>query len=60
MTLPDTRKQALEMGVVAYFTGTPCKNNHIDKRYSNTGVCYQCKRDNAKIDYSNNKSRIIK
>lgn len=31
-----------------YFTGVPCKNNHLDKRYVNTGICYSCKRDNNK------------
>jgi hypothetical protein len=27
-----------------YFTGLECSNGHLDKRYTNTGICYGCKR----------------
>ncbi len=37
-----TREEAREMGLVSYFTGLPCRNNHIDLRYTNT-VRKDCK-----------------
>ena len=48
--LPKTRAEAKRLGTVAYFTGKPCKNGHIDKRYTRSKVCYGCKRrDNKKF-----------
>ncbi len=55
-----TRKKAIEINQTWYFTNIPCKNNHLDKRYTNTGICYACKRANIKKDYSKNTSRITK
>lgn len=34
-------KEAKERGLPSYFTGKPCKNGHIAKRYI-TGACHQC------------------
>lgn len=45
-----SRDEALELGLVSYYTGIPCKYGHIEKRYSRTGICYQCKRDENKRD----------
>ena len=42
--LPTSRGEAALKGVVAYFTGIICQNGHTDKRYTNTGICYACKR----------------
>lgn len=39
-----TKEEAIELKQKWYFTGIPCKNGHIDKRYVNTGICYECKR----------------
>lgn len=57
--LPSSRQCALEKGAVAYYTGLPCKNGHIDARYTNTGICYQCKRDQAIRDYQSHTERAI-
>lgn len=57
--LPRTREQALSLNQPSYFTGKSCKNGHIDKRYANTGICYQCKRDQIKRDYANHTERVI-
>ena len=42
--LLTSREEAALKGKVAFFTGVPCQNGHIDKRYTNTGICYACKR----------------
>lgn len=37
-----TRKEALSKNIKFYFTGKPCINGHISKRYSKSGKCYKC------------------
>lgn len=37
-----TRQQAITSGFSKYFTGEPCKNNHISPRYLQSGTCQQC------------------
>lgn len=39
-----TKEQAQTSSLVKYYTGLPCKNGHLDFRYTNTGICYACKR----------------
>lgn len=41
-----------------FFTGIPCQNGHIEKRYKNTGICYQCKQLQMKRDYELHKDRV--
>lgn len=41
--LPRTRKQALEMGSIYYFTNKPCAHGHIAPR-STWGRCIECYR----------------
>ena len=53
-----SKQEARKLGQPWYFTGIPCKNGHVDKRYSNTGICYSCKRENMAKDYEKNKERI--
>lgn len=49
-----TKEESILLGLKYYFTGIPCQNDHIDKRYVNTGICYQCKRDRNKTCNTNN------
>jgi len=42
--LPATREEAIEAGSIFFFTGQPCKNGHIAKRYTTSGQCTQCLR----------------
>jgi hypothetical protein len=44
---------------VWYYTGMPCKNGHVDRRYTNTGICYACKRQNMSLDYARNTERVL-
>lgn len=39
-----TRKEAFNSNGVYYFTGKPCKYNHIDRREVCSGQCVRCKR----------------
>jgi hypothetical protein len=40
--ITTTRKDAIEQRLPEYFTGLPCKNGHIAKRYTRSGSCYRC------------------
>lgn len=42
-----TRKEAAAVGDHKYFTGEPCRNGHIDLRFTKSGVCMACARDKA-------------
>lgn len=37
-----SRKDALALGLKFYFTGKPCKREHVAQRYANNGVCEVC------------------
>lgn len=54
-----SKEEASRLNQTWYFTGIPCKNGHIDKRYVNTGICYGCKRAANKRDYKNHTDRVI-
>lgn len=55
-----TREEAKMIGQKWYYTGEPCQNGHIDKRYVNTGVCYACKRNhNQKQNNENRKLTLV-
>lgn len=52
--LPKTKLEAQKNNSKAFFTGKPCKNGHIDKRYTRDSRCYSCQRDyNKKFDKNN-------
>lgn len=54
---PRTRDEAAATGSTFYITGAPCRNGHIDKRYTNTGVCYACHRAHHRSDYSRHREK---
>lgn len=37
-----SKKFALVIGEIFYFTGLPCKNGHLDNRYTKSGKCVSC------------------
>jgi len=39
------RRTALQEGLHKYFTGEPCKNGHVDMRYTATASCVSCRRE---------------
>jgi hypothetical protein len=70
-----SKEEAINLNQKWYYSGIPCKNGHINKRYVNTGICYECKRNlnkqcnkrnperqkrNTKSNYNKNKTKILK
>lgn len=45
---PLTRASAKEVGSIYYFNGTTCSRGHIDRRFSDSGGCYTCQKENSK------------
>ncbi len=39
-----TRRQAIDAGLVRYFTGKPCGRGHLAERYTLKGSCILCER----------------
>lgn len=44
-----TRAEAREQGLIHYFTGIPCRRDHIEKRYVKSGYCMGCERFRAPL-----------
>lgn len=38
------RQKALQEGLPTYFTGRPCKRNHISERFTSSWTCIECSR----------------
>ena len=53
-----TRIQAKYENLKRYFTGKPCKHNHISERYTSTGTCIQCHYEYVKTDKYKEQNRI--
>jgi hypothetical protein len=51
MKYPATRKEAKESNEAHYFTGKPCKFNHISKRFVFNGVCLKCHSERSNKTY---------
>ena len=45
---PTSRKEALQDKSQFYFTGKPCKHNHVTVRYSISGKCIDCQKIQSK------------
>lgn len=44
-----SRSKALESGEKYYFTGNPCKQGHISKRYVKNCTCYECQLGKSQV-----------
>lgn len=42
-----TRMEAAKAGLVRYYTGRKCKRGHDAERFTSTGICVVCNRENA-------------
>jgi hypothetical protein len=49
--IPETRAEALKLGVTHYFTGKPCNQGHIAKRFASVGTCMECARIRSMAGY---------
>lgn len=52
-----TRQEAIAKGLKTYFTGKPCKNNHVCERRV-SGECYQCNVDRSAAWRAENPERL--
>jgi glucan-binding YG repeat protein len=43
--MPLTSTEAKRLGLSMYFTGKPCKNNHVTSRYASSKECFFCRKD---------------
>ena len=66
------RQDAIKKNLDRYFTGRPCKRNHISERYTKSRMCIECKKEwreenkdrytydaYHKIYYQNHKRKIL-
>ena len=44
-----SRSEAQKRGLLLYFTGKPCKNGHIDFRYTSKGMCVTCTKQKSML-----------
>jgi hypothetical protein len=51
-----TRKQAINLGLTRYYTGSPCKHGHIAQRNTSDGRCCQCAIIKTRIAYRSDKN----
>lgn len=51
------RKQAKELGLKKYFTGTPCKHGHIAERITANGCCTECVKISRKANYDSERHK---
>lgn len=49
-----SRKEARERGLKRYYTGKPCKYNHVEERLVSNGSCMECARIKSMNQYYNN------
>lgn len=54
-----TREQAIEKGLVNYYTGIPCHKGHLSKRRTLNGVCLKCDYERAKEKRAEIKAKRI-
>jgi hypothetical protein len=54
-----TRKEAKEKNLVIYFTGNPCKGDHVSERFTSSGACILCKKQKYSKKYYENNSEYI-
>jgi len=54
------RKDAKVKGLNRYFSGKPCKNNHLSQRRTNNGSCIECESNYYTNRYQENKEHIKK
>lgn len=55
-----SKKEAIEQGLTQYFTGKPCKHNHIAPRKVNKSDCLECLKMRSNKFYANNKDKAKK
>lgn len=57
--LPQSLKEARDLGSKYYFTGRPCKRGHITKRYTSTQTCSECEQTRSRAYYAENSAAML-
>jgi hypothetical protein len=52
-----SRKEAKEQGLKFYFTGKPCKHNHVVERHTVDGSCFVCREEHNRSETMKKHSR---
>lgn len=55
---PKTGKEARTIGVDRYFTGKPCKRNHVSLRRASDGMCMTCAYETGRSWQNNNRDKV--
>ena len=55
--LPSSRAEAKATGSTYYYTGKPCKYQHIAKRLTSSGECYDCSKVRSASDHTRERMR---
>jgi hypothetical protein len=50
-----SREEAIEQGLMRFFTGEPCPHGHIAERYTSCGKCIPCHKTYQQSWYQQNK-----
>lgn len=57
-SLPATRREARDRQSPWYYTGKPCANGHVERRFTINGACHQCSLARGRRRYSDNRDRL--
>lgn len=52
-----SRKEALSLGLKAYYTGVPCKHGHTSERQVSSRVCLECQKSRTKSWKKSNRQK---
>lgn len=59
ITFKPSKKEAVAAGDLFYFTGKPCVNGHVAKRYARGGMCYECLKMHRDASKEKNTARAV-
>ena len=57
--IPSTRAEAKAFGGSHYFTEEPCRNGHIEPRFTGSGVCMACAREKSQKWTALNRNKYL-
>jgi len=57
MAYSNTRSEAREKQEHLYFTGAPCKRDHVATRFTKTAICTECNREQSLLWGRSNKDK---
>lgn len=58
--LAITKTEAIDQGLVRYFTGIPCRKGHVSERLVKSGHCIACNAEKSSRYRSRNQEKAYK